>query len=634
MKLSDRIRGFFAHQLVKVANISFVPDWAVVHWISPLFKSLVEEGVRANSAVFACLETLVFAFGEPPLLAYGENSDAPMSKRSPIMKLLRQPNPDMNFELFAQTMVMYAAISGNAYAWIQPNQAGQPMALWPLNDTHIIPIPGKSSFEGIVSHYELVIEGQDNLVIPKEQMIHFKWLPDPLSPEKGIGALAAAARDTDMDNTVGYYAFRLLKNDAVPRLIVTLVEGDTLDENRAQRLKLQWKQSYGGENSGSPAFLEAGMKVERAGMGLQELAFDALRHLPETRIAAAFRVPPIVAGLDAGLQVSSYSNYEQAREAFTEDTLSPLWRAFAGSLQLRLVTAFGGGFVLRHYLSDVRSLQQDQDKLWLRVTAAFEKGLITRAEAKKEIGLEAKPEDEVYQISSSTIYLPAGSAISGTSLDALAEPEPVEPPALPQPGPSASTDEATEEEPKGGIKVLDFKDVNGSKGAMIALMLDPLQVQQLGFGFDGVSGLQLTDPDTYHITLAYLGPDASMLPRGGILRVAEDVARSWLPIRGTSSAVGQFEIDGDLQPVWADFESNELMNMRAQLVQALRTAGIEPQGKGVDEYNPHITLAYVPKGSDVSSFKVEETELTFKDLTVAFGGTRVLFPFLGEGDEE
>jgi hypothetical protein len=52
----------------------------------------------------------------------------------------------------------------------------------------------------------------------------------------------------------------------------------------------------------------------------------------EVRIAAAAGVPPIVAGLSDGLDAATYSNYAQARRAFADVTIRPLWRNCAGSL--------------------------------------------------------------------------------------------------------------------------------------------------------------------------------------------------------------------------------------------------------------------------------------------------------------
>jgi hypothetical protein len=52
----------------------------------------------------------------------------------------------------------------------------------------------------------------------------------------------------------------------------------------------------------------------------------------ETRIAAAARTPPIIVGLSEGLQAATYSNYGQARRAFADGTLRPLWRDVSGIL--------------------------------------------------------------------------------------------------------------------------------------------------------------------------------------------------------------------------------------------------------------------------------------------------------------
>jgi phage portal protein BeeE len=53
----------------------------------------------------------------------------------------------------------------------------------------------------------------------------------------------------------------------------------------------------------------------------------------ETRIAAAFSVPPVIVGLSEGLAAATYSNYELAMRRFADLTMVPLWMSAVSALE-------------------------------------------------------------------------------------------------------------------------------------------------------------------------------------------------------------------------------------------------------------------------------------------------------------
>jgi len=412
MNIFDRFRLGLAKSVAKAAQLSFISPFIRSSFMEPTFRALVKEGYKANSAVFACVSALAFSFPEPPLMTWKEGKHGlEIDAQHEIRKLLRRPNPDMGEAEFAQFAIIYAAIGGNVYVWKQRSATDRVVALWPLHDGMITPIPGRTTEEGIVAYYELDRGDGQKTTIHKNDMIQWKWMVDPEQPWRGIGGIQAAAREVDADNEATKYQFSLLKNNGVPPVVVTLVQGDELTEEKARRLRNEWVQKYGGENRGAPAFLEAGMTATKLGFDLQEMAFEALKAVPEARICASFRVPPVIAGLNVGLKRSDYGD-GNARRGFAEDTLAPLWRSFAAELEAGLVDEFrsrGGDVVLRHDLSDVRALQGDEDKKWERVTRAYQSGLIRRSDGKRELGLPVDAGDEVYKEDTVSIGAPTVS---------------------------------------------------------------------------------------------------------------------------------------------------------------------------------------------------------------------------------
>lgn len=400
--------------------LSFAPVWARYAFSALTFSKIIRDGYKANAAVSACATTLQLTFPEPPLLAgYEEDGRFIPDYRHPVMERLQRPNDDMGQSEFMQFAIAYCSIGGNVYIWKQRSVTGKVIALWPFSDANIQPVASLSTVNGFVSHYEYssvgfnTFSGQHNagtIEIPKEDIIHWKWMIDPEFPWKGIGAIELSAREVDKDNEATAYIFALLKNNAVPPVVITLEEGDDSTQDEIDAMGLKWIQKHG---RGQPAFISNGMKVEQMGFDLNKLAADTLADIPETRIAANFHVPPSVAGLNVGIKRSDYGD-GAARKAFTEQTLMSLWRLFASEMLNGLRDEYPGtpgNFVLQFDLRRVGALQEELSKRWERVTLAFNRSLLTRAQAKQELGMQPQEGDDVYFVSLASEFVPAGQAV-------------------------------------------------------------------------------------------------------------------------------------------------------------------------------------------------------------------------------
>jgi HK97 family phage portal protein len=388
--LGTRLRYGLARWLVKGASFSVVPSWVTESFLKPTFRALTIDGYQRNSVVFACISAYTFALPEPPLLVYDGDSDGakPMPKH-PLRQLLRKPNPLMGEAELMMTTAEYLALGGNAYWHKVRGRSGRVVELYPYHAGNILPVPGGDTW---IERYDFYEASGAKKPIPVEDIVHFKWPAiDPLQPWMAQPPLMAAARDVDTDNEVTRYLFALLKNDAIPRTVITVPSDRTMTDDEVRRTKEQWRDRYGGDNRGDVAILEGGSTVNRLGLNLEEMAFDALHRVPETRIAASFRVPPILAGLGAGLDASTYSNYEQARKAFTQDTLVGLWRLMGTEVTADLLSEFGGAVEARYDLSRVQALAENQDARRRFFLQAKKEGVLTKAETRRALGYPDKP---------------------------------------------------------------------------------------------------------------------------------------------------------------------------------------------------------------------------------------------------
>jgi hypothetical protein len=128
----------------------------------------------------------------------------------------------------------------------------------------------------------------------------------------------------------------------------------------------------------------------------------ALRRLPEERISALLSIPAIILNFGAGLDRSTFANYSEAREAAYESHVIPLQRIIASVIRQQLLRSEGQfknseRLQVRHDISGVRVLQDDQNKLYARLNIAYHGDWMKRSEVRSAVGLEVSEEDKVYK---------------------------------------------------------------------------------------------------------------------------------------------------------------------------------------------------------------------------------------------
>lgn len=424
MDLATRIRSWFTRRSVKSSDIAFIPEWRRTSWPDITFERLTSEGYKLNAAVNICATRLALSYQQPRPIA--KNIDGDVDPNHPLQTLLHRPNPDMSWQELAILISVYKSIGGNCYLKKVRSGARRVVELWPYHIGQMRPVPGRFDW---VAGYEY--NSGDGIWKPVEKVdiIHLKWpVPDPDQPWVAMGAIRSIAREVDTDNEATRYQYALLVNDAVTSGTVELPEGVTLTDPQYQRLVAQWSQRHGGDRRGGVAILERGGKYNRTALSLEELAFDTLRKVPEARISSGFLIPPEYSGLTVGQEHSTYNNKSEARQAFFEDGVVPLCELDAGELTQQLSEEFGGRVTVGFDYSKVVALQENEDAKFTRALGAWERGVLTRNEARVYLGF---PRVEDMQIAPGAEPLPPGDMFKTAQASA-----PVSPPMIdvtPQP---------------------------------------------------------------------------------------------------------------------------------------------------------------------------------------------------------
>ncbi|HEY8425860.1 MAG TPA: phage portal protein, partial [Limnochordales bacterium] len=417
MRLRDRLRVLFTGRLpgetkqAAGAAGAAVASPGVARWPEPGFVSWAKEAYGKNELVYACIQELATSVPEAPLRVYRETDTGWVEVPDhPLRQLIRRPNPvQSEYELWELTIV-HLLLAGNAFWEIVRARDGRPVELWPLRPdlVRIIPV------EDPRIHHTYAYQVDGKLYDLGTDVLHFK-LPNPLDPYFGQPPLRAAVRAVAVDNEATEYVKALLQNDALPLAFLKLPR--QIDEDTRERLEQRWRSRHARERRGGIGILSGDADIKVLGLNMRDLEFPDLRSISETRICAAFGVPPILVGAKVGMDRSTYANYQEARRSFWEETVSPLLRRLQDRINHKLLPMFGDvrGLEARFDKSEVSALQESVDKLWERVTRAVEAGWLLLDEARAEAGKDALPDGQgqVRLVRSGVTEVPVGATEGG-----------------------------------------------------------------------------------------------------------------------------------------------------------------------------------------------------------------------------
>lgn len=316
----------------------------------------------------------------------------------PMVDLLENPNPFDSGELLWQAWAYSWILDGNSYIRKVRNGFGRVVELW-YEPHFTIREAWPQDGSEFLSHYEVLRNGQWYRV-ETEDVIHWKKGIDPNNPHRGISPVASVLREVFTDSERARFSALILKNGGVIPFVLTPDPSAATATINTQEIKDEIEYRTTGDNLGRPIVLSGPIKVQTIGVTPDKLLVEKASKIPEERVAAVIGIPAIVLGFGAGLERSTFANFKEAREAAYESFVIPTQRIIQGGLRTQLLPEFGEskGLKVAHDLSMVRVLQEDRDKLFVRETLAYEKGVKTRAEARSALGLDTKPEDEVYYV--------------------------------------------------------------------------------------------------------------------------------------------------------------------------------------------------------------------------------------------
>ena len=384
------------------------------------------EGYGRNELVFACVEELATSAAEPRLVAVRKTSKGTEQvKDHPILDLFERPNPFCSRYALIASLIMYRAVSGNAYLEKVRSAAGKVVELWPLRPDRLYVIPDERTH---IRGWLYRLGGQEWTLATRD-VIQTK-ARNPLDDWYGLPPLAVVAPRVDTDNFMRAFTGAFFRNAGVPAGLLT-VEKQVGAAERAM-IADRFRNETGGPGGWHSLLVLGGSglgKVEYTAMGMplgeRGLVLPELDEISEARIPMVFGVPLELIGARLGMIHGNRSTTKEARASFWDETLAPLYQELAADLTNGLVDEYGDFDYLEFDLSTVKALQEDQNAKSERVLKQLHGGAISVQEARVDLGRD--PEFEPGAI----LVMPDN--VSGLPADQLDAPPAPAPPPSPAP---------------------------------------------------------------------------------------------------------------------------------------------------------------------------------------------------------
>lgn len=297
------------------------------------FKSYASTGYAGNGVVFSVLNARMRLFTEATFkfrsLDRGKLFD------SPALALLECPWPNGQTPDLLARMLQDADLAGNAFVHqVRPNVLRRLRPDWvqivavEIDDEVGLPyteVIGYMYAEGGFA------SGEDPVYMTVDEVAHWSPIPDPLASWRGISWLTPIVREVNADLAMVTHRQKFFDNAATPNLLIRYA--GSIGQTRLEDTVKQVNARHGGAvNAWKTMILDNGADVTVVGNNFKDMAFDAIQSAGEVRIASAGGVPPLVAGLQGGLDAATIANYAAAYRNFADSTVHGLWRGASNAL--------------------------------------------------------------------------------------------------------------------------------------------------------------------------------------------------------------------------------------------------------------------------------------------------------------
>lgn len=344
----------------------------------------------ACAAAYRCIRLRASAIAGIPIIL--KNAQGATTSH-PAVKLLRDVNPwTMNgYDLFFATEAAQC-LWGEAF-WLKIRTPGRSLQWLQFLAPPTMSIEA-DAHQG-VTRYVQEVDNLKRTFVPTD-IIHFLEY-HPLSDVGGLSPLSVALSAINAEINAETFVAAFFANDARPAGLLTTDQA--LSEHDIEQTSRWWERLFKGvSNRWKTGIVGGGLSYQHIAYAPKDLALPELRREDRIVIANAFEVPPVFAGEWSDLP---YASVREQTAHFYESTIIPQTRKYCAYLDYSYLPEFPDIAHTHHFepdLSRVPALKETEGEKAGRLRSLVEAQIITREEARAELGYPAEPLGEFHDL--------------------------------------------------------------------------------------------------------------------------------------------------------------------------------------------------------------------------------------------
>ena len=340
-----------------------------------------------SATVWACVNVLSKSIGQLPwrLMQEVDEGSSKVCHNALDDLLNHRPNPEMSAYTWRQTMVGHLVTWGNAYAEIERDNAGRPVALWPIEPDRVFV---RRWWDTNRLYYQVNNQTKGIVDLDFCDMFHVHGLAfDGITGYRTIGY---GAQTIGLAMAIERFGASFFGNNCQFGGFIENAKSNLSAEAREALLESLNEKHRGPDQSFRVQYLDNGMKFTPINVEPEKGQFIAAREHQIEEICRLFGVPPHKV---AQLIRATNNNIEHQGIEFVVDGILPITSLFEQEANYKLINSRNPmGYFTR---IDVRSLQRgDLAGRQTFYSAMFDRGVLSPNDIRELEGLNPIADEE------------------------------------------------------------------------------------------------------------------------------------------------------------------------------------------------------------------------------------------------
>jgi HK97 family phage portal protein len=337
------------------------------------------------SIVYACITLIANTIAQNEYKLFKKDKLLEEGTNDYIYKLLKNPNPYMDWYDFIYILTVMMEIFGERYIYIARDKLGRPVQLYPIPSFMIEPVFDKKTGLEIIGYKDLT-DPTDSIKWTPDEII-YDFIPSPERINRGESPLSKVLLEFDIHYFAKKYARNFYRNGAVPQGILTTEE--KLSPAQADLLEKRWKAKHQGVEKGwEIAVLWGGLKYQELSINPNNKDFIEQSNWTRNDILSVFKVPPFKLGITENINRSSA--HEQ-NVIFARDCIKPKLVKLQSLFNNKILPKLKAD---EYKIEFKNPIPEDEELQVQKAKVGLTFGVLTVNEARKLLGFEPL-EDEI-----------------------------------------------------------------------------------------------------------------------------------------------------------------------------------------------------------------------------------------------